>query len=125
MSESKIRSNHPRRWKEVKRGSSRLLTYNVPESSLQQTKVALFDLDGTLIRYEKDILDELDWEVPLTITLQQGDSRVPHRPRQAPPVCGGRIRSGRDYQPEHTGIKEEHTGATESQDREGLRDPEV
>ena len=60
MSESIMESDYPRRWKEVKRGSSRLLTYNVPESPLQQIKVALFDMDTTLIRYEKDILDEPD-----------------------------------------------------------------
>lgn len=116
---------HPRRWKEVKRGSSRLLTYNLPESPLPEKKVALFDLDTTLIKYEKDILHHPDDVAPLTTTLQQGSLGVSDRSRETPPVYGCRICRGRDYEPEHARIEKDHTATAEDQGRKGLHASEV
>ena len=52
----------------MERKGSKLITYNVPAEPLAGTRVAMFDLDGTLLVYSSDILSSSLF-LPFTTTL--------------------------------------------------------
>ncbi len=87
------------RWNEVKNQNGVLYTFNCPDRFSAPIKMALFDLDNTLIRYSKDIHELVGIGDSNETGLQLRFPFVRHSTAAFAAVCSGWMAGRRPHQP--------------------------